>query len=109
MMAMIETCCRVGIGTNDKILQKFSEVAVPIPDVNVITLNGEGLRLVAERFAMLLEFKQVVVDVIAVIERDVTINRFGTPYLGRHSNDKVASREEWGRSVVLSSRTGGGS
>jgi hypothetical protein len=92
--------CRVGIGIGigTDILLKLSKVAAPIPDVNVIALNAEGLGLMAERFAMLLKFKHVVVDVVAVIKRDVTVNRFGTPCLGRHSNDKVASGEEWRRS-----------
>jgi hypothetical protein len=77
--------------------------------VDVISLNGEGLGWVAECFAILLEFEDLFVNVVAVIKRDVPVNRFGTPYLGRNSNDKVASREEGARSGVVSGRIGGSS
>jgi hypothetical protein len=34
---------------------------------------------VAERFAVLLEFEHAVVDAVAAIERNIAVNRFGTP------------------------------
>jgi hypothetical protein len=64
---------------------------------------------VAERFAVLLEFEHIVVDVVAAIKRNITFNRFEMPDLGRNSNGKVASREEGARSVVVSGRIGGSS
>ena len=40
----------------------------------------------------MLEFKDVAVDVVAIIQGYVTVNRFGSPNLGRDIDNEVASK-----------------
>ena len=52
---------------------------------------GKGLRWMAEGLAELLELEDAVVNVVAVVHRDIVIDRLGAPQLRRHLNDEGAS------------------
>jgi hypothetical protein len=62
--------------------------------MNVVSLDNEWFRRVAKSLAVLLEFEDVAVDVIAIIQsqRYVTVDRFGSPNLGRDVDNEVASK-----------------
>jgi hypothetical protein len=82
---------RVHVDTDNEVLLEFGEVPSAIPKMNVVSLNNEWFRRVAEGLAVLLEFKNVAVDVVAIIQRYVTVDRFGSPNLGRDIDNEVAS------------------
>ena len=83
---------RVHVDTDNEVLFKFDEVPSAIPKMNVVSLNNEWFRRVAEGLAVLLKFKDVAVDVVAIIQGYVTVNRFGSPNLGRDIDNEVASK-----------------
>jgi hypothetical protein len=93
---------RVHVDTDNEILFKFDEVSSAIPKMNVVSLNNEWFRRVAEGLAVLLEFKNVAVDVVAIIQGYVTVNRFGSPNFGRNIDNESASK----RGVVTASMFG---
>jgi hypothetical protein len=86
---------RVGIRINDEILFEFRKVTLAIPDMDVRASVGEGSGGMADGFAVTFKKEYTLVNVIAVVHRDVTIGRFGSPQLGRNINDKgISGRKE---------------
>jgi hypothetical protein len=74
--------------------------------MNVVLLDNEWFRRVAESLAMLLEFKDVAINVVAIIQGYVTVNRFGSPNLGRDINNEVASKRGVVTVIMLGRRIG---
>jgi hypothetical protein len=84
---------RICIGADYKILLELSEVTVAIPMLNIscVTAYGKGLSWVTKGFTVLLELENIVVDIVAVVKRNVLIDGFGAPNLGWNVDNKVAS------------------
>jgi hypothetical protein len=78
--------CRVDVGTNIEVLGKFGKVTLTIPEMNIGTDVGEGLRWMANGFAILFKLEDALVDIVTVVDRNVTVDRLGAPYLGRDVN-----------------------
>lgn len=83
---------RVHVDTDNEVLFKFDEVSSAIPKMDVVSLDNEWFRRVAKSLAVLLEFENVAVNVIAIIQRYVTVDRFGSPDLGGNVDNKIASK-----------------
>ena len=60
--------------------------------MNVGAVKNERLGRVAEGLAILFEFEDIVVNIIAVIEGHVAVDRLGSPDLGWYVNDKGAGK-----------------
>jgi hypothetical protein len=93
---------RIGIGADYKILLELREVTVAIPTLNVscVTAYGKGLSWATKGFTVLLELENIVIDIVAVVKRNVLIDGFGAPNLGWNVDNKVASgrsgrRQRW--------------
>jgi len=72
------------VSTDANVLVKFGCVSGAIPEVKVGASRGNSSRDAANRIAVLGEDEEIVVDVVAIIERDITISRLGSPDLGRN-------------------------
>jgi hypothetical protein len=86
------TNSRVDVGVNDKILFKFREVTLSIPKVNISTGVREWGWWMANSFAITLEEEDALVNIVAVVHRNVAVSRFGAPHFGRNIDDKSVSR-----------------
>jgi hypothetical protein len=82
------TRSRVDIGADHKILGELGEVTVTVPKVDVGANIDKRRRRVANSATILLEFEDSVVNVIAVVQWNVTVDWLGSPYLGRDFDDK---------------------
>jgi hypothetical protein len=96
------------IGADDKVLFELREVAFAVPKVDVGVRVRERSRGMTNRFAITLKKEDTLVNIITVVHWDITIGRFGAPYLGRHINDKdgrrAGKRERSGGDGRVSSR-----
>ena len=88
------TSGRVGVGADDKVLDELGIVAGMVPEMDIGTDVFERCRRMADSVAILLEQEDVFVDVVAVIDWDVTIDRFGSPDLGWNVDLKGAGNQE---------------
>jgi hypothetical protein len=97
------------ISPDEEVLGKFRKVARAIPYMNVSSDVGERFRRMAEGFAKLFEFKNGLVDVVAVVEWDVSVDGLGAPYFrGNVDGEGTGSRAErrqgvvrWNSSIVV--------
>ena len=76
------------VEADDEVLVKFRQVSFTFPDMNVCADVDKRLRWVADGFAILLELKDAVVDIVGVVQWKVAVDRFGAPNLGRNIDDK---------------------
>jgi hypothetical protein len=76
------------VRADGEVLCKFGKVSLAVPYMDVGADVGERFRWVAEGFAKLLEFEDAVVNIIAVVHRNVTVNRLRAPDLGRNVDGK---------------------
>jgi hypothetical protein len=88
------TGCWGHVKANDEVLFKFRKIAGTVPKVNVGANIGEGF-----------EFEDAVVNIVAIIHGNITINRLGTPYFRRYFDDKDR-RGRQGRRQSRSGREG---
>jgi len=72
------------VKADEKVLGKFREIALAVPDMDVSANVNERLRRMAEGLAELFEFKHTLVDVVGIVHGDVLIDRFGSPNFGRN-------------------------
>ena len=91
----MSTDSRIGIRTNNEILFGFEKGRLAIPEMNVRESVGEGSGGMADSFAVTFKKEYTLVNVITVVHRNVTIGGFGSPQLGRNTNDKgMSGRDE---------------
>ena len=90
--------CQSNMGADADMLLELGLVPGTVPEVDVGAQGGDGSWNTANRIAILGEVKKVVVDVVPIVERDVTIGRLRAPDFGRTSImrecDKVVAYEE---------------
>jgi hypothetical protein len=67
-------------------LFKLGSISSGIPKVNIGASRLEGGRKTTDRIAILGEDEQIVVDIVAVIQRNISVGWFGPPDLGRNIN-----------------------
>jgi hypothetical protein len=84
---------RIGVGANYKMILELGEATVSIPMMNIglLAADGERLSWMTEWFTILLEFENIVINVVAVVKWNVLIDRFGAPNLGWNVDNEVAS------------------
>ena len=73
---------------------EFRKVKLAIPEMGVRASIGEGSGRMADGFAITFKKEHTLVNVVAVIHRNVTIGGFGSPKLRRNINDKDRSRRK---------------
>jgi hypothetical protein len=89
----LSTDRRGDIEANDKVLIELGKIAVAFPDMNIGADVNEGLGWMTEGFAELFKLKYTLIDVVAVVHGNVTVDGFRAPDLGRNFNDEgVRSR-----------------
>ena len=98
---------RGSIRSDDKVLVEFREVSVKHPCVDVGTVVDKGLWGSAYGFAILLEFKDAVVNVVAVVHGNVAVQWLRAPYLGRNIDDKGRQGKVVRRGKVRGAKGGG--
>jgi hypothetical protein len=94
------------VRADDTVLLEFRKVAGAVPNMDVGAGIEEGFRRMTNDSTKLFEFKDTVVNIVAIIERDVTINRFRTPYFGWNFDDKSRSGGQGRRQNSRSGREG---
>jgi hypothetical protein len=99
------TGCWGHVKANDKVLFKFRKIASTVPKVNVGANIGEGFGRMTNGGTELFEFEDAVVNIVAIIHGNITINRLGTPYFRRYFDDKDR-RGRQGRRQSRSGREG---
>lgn len=92
------------VEADDEVLVKFRQVSFTFPDMNVCADVDKRLRRVADGFAILLELKDAVVDIVGVVQWKVAVDRFGAPNLGRNINNEVASQQRVVTVIMLGKR-----
>jgi hypothetical protein len=76
----------VDMVANADMLLKFRSITSGIPEVNIGASRLESGRKTTDRIAVLSEDEQIVVDVVTVIQRNITVGWFRPPDLGRDIN-----------------------
>ena len=69
--------------------------------MNVIVLDGERHRWMAECLTVLLKFKYIFVNIATVVQGNVTVNRFRSPDLGGNVDHKVVGGRQRRRRCVV--------
>ena len=89
-------------GANDKSGSEFGIVAVGVPGADVDVVISEGKGGFDYGFSIFFEEECILVNVIDVVEGDISASRLWAPELGRNFDDKgVGARErEWGTRVA---------
>jgi hypothetical protein len=98
------TGLRSNVKADNEVLVEFRQVAFALPNVDVGSDINERLGRMADGFAKLLEFKYAVINVVAVINRNVAVDGLGAPDFWRNFDHKSAN---WWRSGRRSSSGGG--
>ena len=75
--------CQSNMGADADMLLELGLVPGTVPEVDVSARGGDGSWNTANRIAILGEDKKVVVDVVPIVERNVTIGRLRAPDFGR--------------------------
>jgi hypothetical protein len=78
------------VGPYIETLGKLSKVASTVPQMDVGTRVRKRLGGPTNGFAVALEYKYTLVDVVAIVHWDVSINWLGSPKLGWHVDNKCA-------------------
>ena len=91
---------RVDVGADDKILGELSEITITVPEMNVVANVDKRRSRMADSFTVLLELENGIIDVVAVVQWNVTVNRLGTPNLGRNFNDESGCGRAEGRERI---------
>jgi hypothetical protein len=84
---------RSNVKANNKVLFEFWKIAGAVPNVDIGANVGEGFRRMTNGGTELFEFEWTVVDIVAAIHGNITINGFGAPNFGRDFDDK--NRRGW--------------
>jgi len=84
------------IEADDEVLVEFGEISFFLPDMNVGSDINERLWRVADGFAKLFKLKDALINVVAVICRNVFVERLGTPIFCRNFDDKRVGKESDG-------------
>jgi hypothetical protein len=76
------------VGTKNEIFVKFGEVTSTIPNMDVSADVDKRFRWMANGGAKLFKFKNAIVDIVAIIHGDITVDGLGAPDFGRYLNNE---------------------
>jgi hypothetical protein len=76
------TSSEIDMIADAKVLFKFRCITGTVPEVNIGRRGFESSGKATHRFATLSENRQIVIDVVPIIERNMMIGWLGSPHLG---------------------------
>jgi hypothetical protein len=100
----VSTDSRGNVGADDEILLEFRKIALSVPKVNIGANINERFGRVADGITELLKFEDAVVDVVAVIHRNITVDGLGSPNFGRdfdHKSTRTRLRKRQRQSIIV--------
>jgi hypothetical protein len=98
------TDSRRNVGADDEVLLEFWEIALAVPKMNIGANIDEGFGRVADGITELLKFEDAVVDVVAVVHRNITVDGLGPPNFGRyfdHESTRARLGKRQRRSIIV--------
>jgi hypothetical protein len=85
---------RGSVGVNNEVFLEFGLVTVGVPKMDIGALVQVGDRGAAEGAAVAFKQENALIQVVAIVDGNVSVNRLGPPNLGWDVDDKQVSQRE---------------